>query len=149
MTAKRPKSFWDNFFMGLASHASTASKDPSTKVGCVLVDDRRRVVGVGYNGFPRGVADTDERLNDRPTKYLMVQHAEVNAVLQSVIEPRGCTAFVTHKPCATCTGVLIQAGVRKIVTRQPEAGLAERFADSFRASEVMLAEAGVEVEYVG
>lgn len=144
----RPSTWWDNFFLTLANHAASASKDPSTKVGCVLVDDRRRVVGLGYNGFPRGVEDTPERLNDRPTKYLMVQHAEVNAVLQAVSDPRGATAYVTHQPCASCSGVLIQAGIKKIVTVRPEAALAERFADSFTAAAAMLDEAGVEISFL-
>lgn len=139
---------WNSRFMNLSQEVSTWSKDPSTKVGCVLVDDRRRVVGLGYNGFPRGVEDTEERLNDRPTKYLMVQHAEVNAVLQCVGEARGSTAYVTHRPCATCTGVLIQAGISKIVTNRPSAGLIERFADSFAASDAMLSEAGVAIEFL-
>jgi dCMP deaminase len=105
------------------------------------------VIGLGFNGFPRGVEDSDERLNDRPTKYLMVQHAEVNAVLQCVGEPRGSTAYVTHRPCANCTGVLIQAGIKRIVTTEPEAALAERFADSFAASDAMLRDTGISIEY--
>lgn len=139
---------WHSRFMNVAQEAASWSKDPSMKVGCVLVDDRRRVVGLGYNGFPRGVEDTVERLNDRPMKYLMVQHAEVNAVLQCVGEPRGSTAYVTHRPCATCTGVLIQAGIAKIVTNRPSPGLVERFAESFAASDAMLTEAGVAVEFL-
>jgi len=139
---------WNDRFLRLAKEVAGWSKDPSTQVGCVLVDDRRRVIGLGYNGFPRGVEDTPERLFHRPTKYLMVQHAEMNALLQCVGEPRGATAYVTHKPCSNCSGALIQAGIRHVVTCRPDAGLAERFADSFAAADTMLAEAGVTVEYV-
>ena len=145
---KRPQSFWNDYFMRMADHTATASKDPSTQVGCVLVDDKRRIVGMGYNGFPRGVDDKRERLLHRPTKYLMVQHAEVNAVLNAVAGTRDATAYVTHRPCASCSGILIQAGVRKIVTRKPEKGFAERFAESFAAADAMLSEAGVELEMV-
>lgn len=137
---------WDSRFLELAHHVSSWSKDPSTKVGCVLVDDQRRVVGMGYNGFPRGVDDSSERYNDRPTKYLMVQHAEANAVLNAVGKTAGCTAYVTHHPCANCARLLIQAGVKRIVSIAPEGGIAERFADSFRAAATMLDESGVEVE---
>ncbi len=93
---ERPQAFWDTFFIKMADHAATASKDPSTQVGCVLVDDKRCVVGPGYNGFPRGVDDKPARLLDRSTKYLMVQHAEVNAVLNAVAGTEGSTAYVTH-----------------------------------------------------
>ncbi len=140
---------WRDRWMALADHFATWSKDPSTKVGCVIVDDERKtMIGHGYNGFPRGVEDSAERLNDRPTKYLMVQHAEANAIFQCVAPPTGMTAYVTHRPCANCTGILIQAGIRRIVTRRPEPALAERFADSFAASDVMLHEAGVTIEFV-
>ncbi|MDW4550851.1 deaminase [Defluviimonas sp. D31] len=134
---------WDARFLGLADHVASWSKDPSTQVGCVLVDARRRVIGTGYNGFPRGVADAPDRLATRAVKYLMIQHAEANAVLQSVADPSGATAYVTHHPCAGCAGILIQAGLARIVTRAPDPGLASRFADSFAAARLMLAEAGI------
>lgn len=137
---------WDERFLLLAEHVAAWSKDPSTKVGCVLVDAHRRVIGMGYNGFPRGVSDDAARYDDRPTKYLMVQHAEANAVLNAVTSVRGSTAYVTHHPCATCAGLLIQAGVSRVVSFTPEGGIAERFADSFRAAATMLDEAGVSVE---
>ena len=136
---------WDKRFLDLAEHVAGWSKDPSTQVGCVIVNDKRVVVGLGYNGFPRGVEDTPERLNDRPTKYLMVQHAEVNAILNGSGATQGATAYVTHAPCANCTGVLIQAGIARIVTNETPIGLAERFAASFEASKEMLADANVDL----
>lgn len=139
---------WTKRFLRIADEVAIWSKDPSTKVGCVLVDAQRRVIGTGYNGFPRGVEDNEERLNDRSVKYMMVKHAEENAVLQSVAKTEGATAYVTHQPCAGCSGTLIQAGIKRIVTRRPEAGLAERFADSFKVAETMLSEAGVHLEFV-
>ncbi len=138
---------WHKRFMDLAEHVAKWSKDPSTKVGCVIVDDKQRVVGMGYNGFPRGVDDTHERLHNRAKKYLLVQHAEANAILQSVAPTEGCTAYVTHKPCANCTGILIQAGIKAVFTTRPGQGLQERFADSFAAADVMCREAGVRISY--
>lgn len=148
ITEPRPAAFWDHFFLTMADHTATASKDPSTKVGCVLVDDRRRVIGVGYNGFPRGVLDLPARYADRPTKYLMVQHAEANAVLQATISTHGATAFVTHPPCANCAGILIQAGIKRVVTRHPAPDLADRFKDSFDAATQMFLEAGVYQRFI-
>jgi dCMP deaminase len=131
-------------FLALARHVAEWSKDPSTKVGCVLVDADRRVIGMGYNGFPRGVDDCPARYADRPTKYAMVVHAEANAVLNAVAKTAGSTAYVTHHPCAGCAGMLIQAGVVAVFCPVPEAGIAERFADSFAAARTMFREAGVD-----
>lgn len=139
---------WDARFLTLAQHIATWSKDPSTQVGCVLVDDHRRVVGMGYNGFPRGVSDDPERYEHRPIKYLMVQHAEANAILNAVDKTAGTTAYVTHHPCSNCAGLLIQAGVKRIVTFSPAGGIAERFADSFAAARTMLDEAKVELNLI-
>lgn len=139
---------WHSRFMDLAHHIAQWSKDPSTKVGCVLVDHKRRVVGMGYNGFPRDVADHSARYEERALKYLMVQHAEANAILNAVGTTEGATAYVTHHPCSTCAGLLIQSGVRSIITHQPAGGIAERFKDSFEASRVMFTEAGVSLAFV-
>ena len=139
---------WDNRFLNLAKTISDWSKDPSTKVGCVIVDTKRQVVGLGYNGFPRGVKDHQHRLDDRPTKYLMVQHAEANAVLNATASVDGCTAYVTHMPCASCAGILIQSGVKRICTTRPTDGIAERFAESFAITEIMLGETGIDLVFL-
>lgn len=139
---------WDFRFMEVADLVATWSKDPSTKVGCVLVDQDRHIIATGYNGFPRGVDDSEDRLTDRPTKIMMVLHAEANAVLQAVGPIVGATAYVSHRPCSGCSAMLIQAGVKRIVTRTPSDGFAERFAESFRAADLMLNEAGVEIAYL-
>lgn len=138
---------WDNRFLGLADQVAGWSKDPSTQVGCIIVNNRRQVVSTGFNGFPRGVDDAPARYADRPTKYLMVLHAEQNAVLQAGGDVHGGTAYVTHPPCAQCAATLIQAGIARIVTRRPDPGMAERFAESFKAASMMLWEAGVAVDY--
>lgn len=140
---------WQQRFMEMAELVATWSRDPSTQVGCVIVNPRRQVVSTGFNGFPRGVDDDPARYADRATKYLMVLHAEANAVLQAGGDVRGGTAYVTHPPCAQCAAVLIQAGIEKIVTRAPDAGMAERFRESFGAAEMMLHEVGVTVELEG
>lgn len=135
---------WDKRFLDLARHVATWSRDPSTQVGCVIVNPRRQIVSTGFNGFPVGVDDDPARYADRPTKYLMILHAEQNAILQAGGDVRGGTAYITHPPCSQCAAVLIQAGIVRIVTVKPDAGMAERFRDSFAAAETMLREAGVE-----
>lgn len=127
--------------MALAEHVSQWSKDPSTKVGAVIVNDRRIVVAIGYNGFPRGVSDDPERYADRPTKYSFVVHAEMNAILNATEDVRGCTLYVTLAPCNECTKLVVQSGIGTIVTPPRNEAYAELH--GARASEAMLAEAGV------
>jgi dCMP deaminase len=106
---------WDKRFMDVAEMVASWSKDPSTKVGAVIVDDNRRIVGTGYNGFPRGVLDHAHRYNNRPLKYEMVVHAEANAILNATQLVSGATLYCTLSPCHECAKLIIQAGIRKVV----------------------------------
>lgn len=137
---------WNSRFLKLAREVSTWSNIPDIKVGCVLVDERRRVVGHGYNTLPSGVHDRPERIEDLKTRSFMVVHAEVNALMQSTGDLKGATAYITHRPCANCTGALIQAGISKVVVKHQNMESLERFADSFVAGETMMAEAGIKLE---
>ncbi len=136
----RDPSFWRQWFMGMADHVALASKDPSTKVGAVIADERRVIRGVGYNGFPRGVADDAHRYDDRATKYKYVVYAEANAILNST-GARGCTLYATLHPCSACASLIIQAGIRIVVCRPTIA----RWADDALFTQAMLVEAGVEL----
>ena len=142
---------WDRRFLELAKTVSTWSKDPSTQVGAVLVNYLNEVVGMGFNGFPRGVAD-DDRLNDRETKYEIVVHAEVNAILQAGKEASGATlyvypSFMIPPICSRCAGVAIQAGVTGIVGYNPDLNdeRVKRWADSISIASDMWAEAGLSI----
>lgn len=100
---------WDERFLELAKFVSQWSKDPSTKVGAVLVDELRRVVGVGYNGFARGVPDYPESYLDRDHKYTIILHAEENALLG--IDPLGppLKMYVWPcPPCPKCASIILQ-----------------------------------------
>lgn len=134
-------------FLELAKLVATWSKDPSTKVGAIVVDDQRRVVGLGYNGFPRRVADTDARLDNRPVKYAYMVHAESNALMNAA-RTQGCTLYVTFPPCNECAKQIIQLGIRRVVywldrddPRMKEWSVVGEFAKD------MLREAGVQVCY--
>jgi len=106
---------WIDRFMDLSRTISNWSKDPSTKVGAVIVDDKKRIIGVGYNGFPRGVDDDEERYAERPLKYKMVCHAERNALDNCPISTEGTTMFVTLMPCSDCAKSIIQRGIKRVV----------------------------------
>jgi dCMP deaminase len=134
---------WDEYFMTLALVASLKSKDPSTQVGAVIIDDRtRKVVSSGYNGFPRYV-DDDRIPQTRPEKYFYVVHAELNAILHAERELRNCTIFVTSFPCAECIKAVIQTGIKKVVYLNELSG--NDWDDSRAATEKLAGMAGVEI----
>lgn len=132
---------WDRRFLNLAAEISDWSKDPSTKVGAVLVDHKRRVVGTGYNGYPRNIAD--ELLSRRDYKLAHTVHAEVNALLNSLRDVDGCTLYVTHPPCSSCAVVMAQAGIKRVVTYVPATQFADRWGDQ---GIQILKKAGIEYE---
>lgn len=134
---------WDVRFLELARVVGSWSKDPSTKVGAVLVRPDRTVAAVGFNGFPRGVHDDPARYADRETKYRMTVHAEVNALASCYERPHGYTLYVTPlAPCADCAGKIIQSGVGQIVT---EAHENDRWDTDCGLAATMLREAGIPV----
>ena len=136
---------WDEYFMGLAHLSAMRSKDPSTQVGAVIVSGEHRVVSIGYNGFPNGCSD-DEFPWDREgdfgaTKYPYVVHAELNAILNSKNDLRGCSIYVSLFPCNECAKAIIQSGISRIVYES------DKYADTDAtiASKRMLRAAGVDL----
>lgn len=128
----------------MAKHVSKLSKDPSTKVGAVIFDDKRRLVSAGYNGLPRGVNDTSERLQDRETKYKMILHAERNAMAFATAPLEGSTLFCTHPCCTQCAAQVIQMGIKHVCWPKPELEFSDRWAADMHLSLEMFNEAGVE-----
>jgi dCMP deaminase len=135
---------WNNRFLDLCEHVATWSKDPSTKLGAVIVDSKKRVVSIGYNGFPRGVDDRHDRYDDRPTKYLFVAHAERNALDNAPMMVDNCTMYVTLLPCNECAKSIIQKGITTVVTYRPE----REDVFNWNITLAMFNEAGVNVVYV-
>lgn len=132
---------WDRRFLELAEHISCWSKDPSTKVGAVITDQKNRVVSVGYNGLPMGVEDTDERLNNRDLKYKMIVHGERNAMLFAGRPLDDCTLFTwPFMPCSVCASMVIQAGITRVVAPFSEN---PRWVEDFKLTEQLFVEAGV------
>jgi dCMP deaminase len=137
-----PLDEWDHRFLELARFIAKWSKDPSTKVGAVITNGRR-IVSLGFNGFPAGVEDLDERYNDRENKYLMIVHAEANTIVFAREPLSGYTIFVTRPPCATCAGKIIQAGIKKVICDPAPVDFSERWKADMKAAFTMLHEAGV------
>ncbi len=134
---------WDEYFMGVALLSAKRSKDPNTQVGACIVNTDKKIVGVGYNGSPRGLND-DELPWAREgefleTKYPYVVHAELNAILNSTSNLKGCTLYVALFPCNECAKAIIQVGISEIVY------LSDKYSDTdiVKASKRMLNQAGV------
>ena len=135
---------WDEYFMGMAVLSSLRSKDPSTKVGAVIVNDEKKVVSIGYNGMPRHIEDEELTWNKGEgldSKYLYVCHAELNAILnaRNGSSLANCTVYVTLFPCNECTNALIQVGIKEVVY------LDDKYGDTIgvQASKKMLTLAGI------
>lgn len=110
---------WDEYFMGVASLASLRSKDPNTSVGACIVSDSKKILSIGYNGFPRGISDDDFPWNNEGeflnTKYPYVVHAEANAILNATAPLNNSSIYVTLFPCNECVKLIIQSGIKKII----------------------------------
>ncbi len=143
---------WDSRFMNLAATIASWSRDPSSQIGAVIVNpDTRNILSVGYNGFPRGIAD-DERLNNREEKYPLVVHAEMNAIYNASangVSLAGSHMYVHGLPiCHACSLGIIQSGI-KHVTVMERYITNERWKESWERTLANFNEVGVEVHIIG
>lgn len=134
--------------MSLAHLSAMRSKDPNTQVGACIVNDKNRVVGIGYNGMPYGCSDDEypwEREGEyHETKYAYVVHAELNAILNSTGSLDNCSIFVSLFPCNECAKAIIQSGISEVVYES------DKYAEDTKvlASKRMLQSAGVSLRQV-
>jgi dCMP deaminase len=125
----------------MAKLVSTWSKDPSTKVGSVIVDSDNTVISVGFNGLPRRIQDTDQRLNNRDIKLKMIIHAEINAIITAKRPLNGATIYTyPFMSCSQCAGMIIQSGICRHISYKTNN---ERWKDSFDLALEMFDEARV------
>jgi len=131
---------WHNRFMELAEHVAQWSRDPSTKVGAVIVRPDKSVASVGFNGFARGVADVN--LEDREYKLARTTHGELNAILSARTSVEGCAIYTTLCPCSHCAAAIIQAGITKVYYK-PTPERMTRWKENFEITFDMFNQAGV------
>jgi dCMP deaminase len=137
---------WDERFIELAKLVGSWSKDPSTQVGAVIVDTNNRIVSIGFNGFPKGVKDTEQRLLDKDKKYAIVVHAEANALMFANSSVEGCTLYTyPFQPCSRCAGLIIQSGIKRIVSISNNN---KNWEENFKLSRQLFKESGIILEYV-
>lgn len=140
---------WHERFLNLAKEISTWSKDPSTKVGCIAVEpDQRRILSTGYNGFPPGIDDTDERLKNRELKYIYTVHAEKNMIYNATangVSLSGSHVYVHNIGiCPECAKALMSVGVSCVVLSKNR-DKPQKWEDNFKISMLLFQEAGVRV----
>ena len=141
------KDIWHKRFIELAYVISSWSKDPSSKIGAVIVDENRRIISTGYNGFARGVKDLQSRYNNRPIKYKMVLHAEENAIMFAKQKLDGCSIYITMMPpCSHCAALIIQSGIKNVFV--PAIEIPERWKESVELTKQMFSEATVKLHFI-
>lgn len=141
---------WDERYIAMAQQVGSWSKDPSTQVGAVAVSDKGQVLCTGYNGFPRGVKDTDFRYNNRDIKYELIVHAEMNAIYNATyngVSLDGATMYVHGLPCCNkCALGLIQTGIKRVVMKGNPND--PRWNESWKLSMELFTETNIEWEFI-
>lgn len=142
---------WNDRWMEVAEVVATWSKDTSTKVGAVIVNERNTLLSLGWNGYPRGVDDSIAERQERPDKYRFTEHAERNAIYNAAstgTSLSGGKIYIPWFPCSDCARAIIQSGILTVVCKKPDAERDIRWIDDFNISNQMLKEAGINIEYV-
>jgi dCMP deaminase len=143
---------WDKRFIELAYEISKWSVDPSRKIGAVIVNQKNMIVSTGWNGFPRGIADTEERYLNREIKYKYIVHAEANAIYNATyngINLDGCTLYVYGLPvCSECAKAIIQVGIRRVIMRMQKDDNPTSWIESFKYTKLFFEEVGIQYEFV-
>lgn len=144
---KTPRQSWDEYFYDMAELVKTRSRD-ECQVGAVVVGEDHVVIATGYNGLPRRVSDLEERIDPKPEKLRWTVHAEANAICNAArvgTTIKHGTVYVTKFPCSICSGLLVQAGIRRLVTHDTKFWKRDPTRDNGRRSLRILMEAGVEI----
>lgn len=142
---------WIKRYIALAKETASWSKDPSRKVGAVAVSTKGQVLATGYNGFPRGIFDTQERYNDRSVKYKYVVHAEMNCIYNATyngVSLDGASMFVWGlPPCSECAKGIIQVGI-KAVYYSTEENIPDQWLASLQLTDEMFTEVGITIRNI-
>lgn len=147
---------WDKYFIEMLPVIASKSKDPSTKVAAIITDPNHIILATGFNGFPRGVVDTEKRYENRTLKYKYIVHAEANAVFAAAkkgIALDSGTIYISWIPCCECTKAIIQSGIQQIVFdgkdfQKQREYWNQRWLESILDSLRMLQESSVHVDYL-
>jgi dCMP deaminase len=141
---------WDGRFIKLAEEVSFWSKDLRTKVGSIIVDNDNNPISMGYNGFARKIND---EINERylpENKLKWVIHSEANAIINCARHNQctvNTTIYVTLFPCSNCAGMIVNAGIKRVVCKNKPDFDNERWGENWKISLMILNEGGVTIDY--
>ena len=141
---------WNLRFMKLAKETASWSKDLRTKVGSVIVRDRNPI-SMGFNGLPTNCNDEIKERFEPPQKYLWTIHSEANSLVQAAkhgVKTEGCFMYVTLFPCANCAGLIVNAGIKKLICEDKPNFDDVRWGENWKISQIILREGGIEIEYI-
>lgn len=136
---------WDKRYIKMAELLSTWTKDKSRGVGAVIVNNKNRVVSVGFNGFPTGINDDIEERYIKPIKYKFTEHAERNAIYNTTSPLDNCKIYITLFPCSDCARAIIQTGIQEVIC--PYININDPWKDDFSISREMLEESYINIKY--
>jgi len=141
---------WDQYYMSMVYLVATRSKDESTNVGAVIVDEKNILVATGYNSFPRGINDYVPERQERPEKYYWFEHAERNAIFCSTRENlNGCKMYTPGLPCMDCARAIVQVGIKEVIIHKAwdEVGWSEKWEENHKRTRELFKEAGIKTTY--
>lgn len=140
---------WTEHYLAMCNLMSHMSRDDTTQVGAVLVNEDKAVISTGYNGFPCGVNDSDPLRHKRPEKYRWYEHAERSAIYYAArhgSRTKGCTLFINAPPCSDCARAVIQAGIVQVIYPEHHAFLKrEDWQPDIKAAKEMMEEVGIKI----
>lgn len=142
---------WRDRYLDVAKQVSTWSKDPSRKIGAVAVGSKGQILSQGYNGFPRGILDSADRYNDRPMKYKLVVHAEMNVIYNATfsgVSLDGASLYVYGLPvCSECAKGIIQVGIKEVVIYTDDT-VPDMWTEAYQLTRTMFDESGVKSQWI-
>jgi len=144
---------WHAYYLAVCRSVALRSKDPATQIGCVIVGPAHEIRSTGYNSFPRGINDRVPERQERPEKYLWIEHAERNAIYNAARAGtglEGCTIYVELTPCMDCARAIVQAGIARVIVdgdrmRQYSS---KRYDAEFKKVKVLFREAKIRMEVI-
>lgn len=137
---------WERFYLGMAEYVAKASKDPSTKVGAVIVRPDNTVASVGYNGFPKTMFDNEQWLQNREEKYSRIVHGEMNALIHAREPVAGYSLYTfPFMPCDRCVVHMAQAGIVKIVAPDATEDQKTRWATAFEKTKLYCLQCNIDL----
>jgi dCMP deaminase len=141
---------WDEYYLEICRVVGARSKDPNTKLGCIIVGPAKEIRTTGYNSFPRGIRDDVPERLVRPAKYLWIEHAERNAICNAArcgTPLEGCTLYVEIMPCMDCARAIVQAGIKEVIVSGARMAQysSDYYNEQFGNSLTLFSEAGVTV----